>query len=99
MSESFTVTIDKPKQINVPSWGNVLVGLTGKELFMLRCDDDIKIGTFIHELDKATAGFVRTPELIKSLDWEFTGSCLENPYPFDVDFYSFHHWLLNSFRV
>ena len=48
MSEKITITIDKPKQLNIPGGGNVLVGLTGKELFMLKCDDDIKIGTFIH---------------------------------------------------
>ena len=42
MSEKITITIDKPKQINVPGWGN--------------------------------------------------------PYPFDVDFYSFHHWLLTAFK-
>ena len=77
MSEQIKITIDKPKQINVPGWGNVLVGLTGKELFMLKCGDDIKIGTFIHELDNVTDGFVCTPELIKELDWEFTGSCQE----------------------
>ena len=65
---------------------------------MLKCGDDIKIGIFIHELDKVTEGFVCTPELIKSLDWEFTGSCSENPYPFDVDFYSFHYWLLDVFK-
>jgi hypothetical protein len=98
VSEKITITIDKPNQINVPGWGNVLVGLTGKELFMLKCDDDIKIGTFIHELDKVTEGFVCTPEMIKELDWSFTGSCQENPYPFDVDFYSFHHWLLSVFK-
>lgn len=89
MSENITITIDKPKQINVPGWGNVLVGLTGKELFMLKRDDNIKIGTFIHELDKVTEGFVCTPELIKSLDWEFTGSCSEDPYPFGADFLFF----------
>ena len=98
MSEQIKITIDKPKQINVPGWGNVLVGLTGKELFMLKCDDDIKIGTFIHELGKVTESFVRTPEMVKTLDWSFTGSCQENPYPFDVDFYSFHHWLLSVFK-
>ena len=98
MSEQVTITIDKPKQINVPGLGNVLVGLTGKELFMLKCNDDIEIGTFIHELDKVTESFVCTPELIKEIDWEFTGSCLDNPYPFDVDFYSFHHWLLAAFK-
>lgn len=98
MSEQITITIDKPKQINVPSFGNVLVGLTGKELLMLKCDDDIKIGTFIHELDKVMESFVCTPEMIKELDWEFTGSRLDNPYPFDVDFYSFHHWMLNAFK-
>lgn len=98
MSEQITITIDKPKQINVLGWGNVLVGLTGKELFMLKCDDDIKIGTFIHDLDKVTESFVCTPELIKELDWEFTGSCQENQYPFDVGFYSFHHWLLAAFK-
>ena len=65
---------------------------------MLKRDDDIKIGTFIHELDKVTEGFVCTPEVIKELDWVFTGSCSENPYPFDVDFYSFHYWLLNAFK-
>lgn len=65
---------------------------------MLKCDDDIKIGTFIHELDKVAEGLVCTPGLIKEIDWEFTGSCSENPYPFDVDFYSFHHWLLNAFK-
>lgn len=52
----------------------------------------------VNELDKVTDGFVCTPELIKSLDWEFTGSCSENPYPFDVDFYYFHHWLLTAFK-
>lgn len=98
MSEKSTVTIDKPKQINVPGRGNVLVGLTGKELFMLNCDDDIEIGTFIYELDKVTEGFVCTHELIKELGWEFTGSCSENPYLFDVDFYSFHNWLLTAFK-
>nr|DAQ85914.1 MAG TPA: hypothetical protein [Caudoviricetes sp.] len=98
MSEQIKITIDKPKQINVPDWGNVLVGLTGKELFMLKCDDDIKIGTFIHELGKVTESFVCTPEMVKTLDWSFTGSCQENPYPFDVDFYSFHHWLLSAFK-
>ncbi|MBF0934044.1 MAG: hypothetical protein HXK00_00190 [Abiotrophia defectiva] len=98
MSEQIKITIDKPKQLNIPGWGNVLVGLTGKELFMLKCVDDIKIGTFINELDKVTEGFVCTPEMIKEIDWEFTGSCSENPYPFDVDFYSFHHWLLTSFK-
>lgn len=36
--------------------------------------------------------------MIKELDWSFTGSCQENPYPFDVDFYSFHHWLLSAFK-
>lgn len=74
------------------------MGLNGKELFMLKCDDDIKIGTFIYELNKVTESFVCTPELIKSLNWEFTGSCSENPYPFDVDFYSFHHWMLTAFK-
>ena len=98
MSEKITITIDKPKQINVPGWGNDLVGLSGKELFMLKCDDNIKIGTFIHELDKVTEGFVCTPEMVKEFDWEFTGSFLDNPFPFDVDFYSFHHWLLNAFK-
>ena len=98
MSEQIKITIDKPKQINVPGWGNVLVGLTGKELFMLKCDDDIKIGTFIHELGKVTESFVCTPEMVKTLDWSFTGSCQEIPYPFDVDFYSFHHWLLSVFK-
>lgn len=98
MSEKITITIDKPKQLNIPSGGNVLVGLTGKELFMLKCDDDIKIGTFIHELDKVIESFICTPELIKELAWVFTGSCSENPYPFDVDFYSFHHWLLTAFK-
>ena len=98
MSEQIKITIDKPKQINIPGWGNVLVGLTGKELFMLKCDDDIKIGTFIHELGKVTESFVYTPEMVKTLDWSFTGSCSENTYPFDVDFYSFHHWLLNAFK-
>lgn len=98
MSEQIKITIDKTKQINVPGWGNVLVGLTGKELFMLKCDDDIKIGTFIHELGKVTESFVCTPEMVKTLDWSFTGSCQENPYPFDVDFYSFHHWLLSVFK-
>lgn len=98
MSEKITITIDKPKQINVPGWGNVLVGLTGKELFMLKRDDDIKIGTFIHELGKVTESFVCTPEMIKELDWSFTGSCSENPYPFDADFYSFHHWMLSAFK-
>lgn len=57
MSEQIKITIDKPKQINVPGWGNVLVGLTGKELFMLKFDDDINIGTFIHELGKVTESF------------------------------------------
>lgn len=75
-----------------------MVGLTGKELFMLKCDDDIKIGTFIHGLDKVTEGFVCNPELIKEIDWGFTGFCSENPYPFDVDFYSFHHWMLTAFK-
>lgn len=98
MSKKITVTIDKPKQINVLGWGNVLVGLTGKELFMLKCDDDIKIGTFIHELGKVTESFVCTPEMVKALGWSFTGSCQENPYPFDADFYSFHHWLLSAFK-
>lgn len=98
MSEQITITIDKPKQINVPGFGNVLVGLTGEELFMLKCDDDIKVGTFIHELDKVTECFVCTPEMVKELDWEFTGSCVDNPYPFGVDFYSFHHWLLTAFK-
>lgn len=65
---------------------------------MLKCDDDIKIGTFVYELDKVTEGFVRTQEMIKELDWEFTGSCQENPYPLDADFYSFHHWLLSAFK-
>lgn len=74
------------------------MGLTGKELFMLKYNDDIKIGTFIHELDKVTESFVCTPELIKEIVWEFTGSCSENPYPFDVDFYSFYHWLLTAFK-
>lgn len=98
MSEQIKITIDTPKQISVPGWGNVLVGLTGKELFMLKCGDDIKIGTFIHELGKVTESFVCTPEMVKTLDWSFTGSCQENPYPFDVDFYSFHHWLLSAFK-
>lgn len=98
MSEQIKITIDKPKQINVPGWGNVLVGLTGKELFMLKRDDYIKIGTFIHELGKVMESFVCTPEMVKALDWSFTGSCQENPYPFDADFYSFHHWLLSAFK-
>ena len=47
---------------------------------------------------KVTEGFVCTPEMIKELDWSFTGSYQENPYPFDVDYYSFHHWLLSAFK-
>lgn len=71
--------------------------LNGEELFMFKLDNDIEIGCFVHFFDEYLGEYYFTADTIKSLDWGFTGSCMNNPEPFGKNFYSFYRSLLNNF--
>ena len=97
MSDSAKITIGEKLFATVSDWGNIVLILNGEELFMLRCDDEIKIGCFVHFFGEYLEEYTCTEDIIKGLDWKFTGSCVDNPFPFGENFYRFYQSLLNNF--
>lgn len=48
MTDEVTLNLDEQVFATISEWGNIMLMLKCDALFMLKCDDEIKIGWYAH---------------------------------------------------
>ncbi len=98
MTDEVTLSLDEQVFATISEWGNIMLMLKSDALFMLKCDDEIKIGWYAHFFEEPIEEYTCTVDIIKSLDWEFTGCCMDTPNPFNENYFSFFYRFLKNWN-